>query len=207
MQENSQTIIPNKVFESEIEEKKSKFITYAKYVQSKSEVDNFISDITAKHPKARHICYAYRIIENGQVYQKSNDDGEPSGTAGKPILNIIEKNELYNVCIVVVRYFGGIKLGAGNLLRMYSNSAKECLKDSVVNFSLVNMLLVKVSYLYYTKVISLFSQNNIVYNLIQENENAVFEIVPDLKDRVHSLLSNCDIAFTAEIIKKIKINS
>jgi len=120
---------PKEIFCEQYEEKKSKFLCFAKYCDTKIDCENFILDIKKQEPKAKHICYAWKVAENGQVFQKSNDDGEPSGTAGKPILNIIEKNELLNVCIVVARIFGGIKLGAGNLLRAYSNSAKSVVEN------------------------------------------------------------------------------
>ena len=206
MLENNRTLIPNKTFQSEIEEKKSKFISYAKYVQSKEEINDFILSISAEHQKARHICYAYKYIENGQLYQKSNDDGEPSGTAGKPILNIIEKNELINVCIIVVRYFGGVKLGAGNLLRTYSNSAKECLVDAITDFSISDIVKIKISYSNYAKVISIFSQNNINYELKQENENAVFEIDLQYKEKAENLLQNYNIPFESEVAQQTKID-
>lgn len=129
-----QTIKQGEIFEGYYEEKKSKFLAFSSYVASKLEIENFLKSISSIHKKSKHICYAWRLIENGQVFQKSSDDGEPSGTAGKPILNIIEKNELFNVCIVVVRYFGGVKLGAGNLLRAYSKSAKMSIEN---NFSIL----------------------------------------------------------------------
>ena len=88
------------------------------------EVQTILDNLKKEHKKARHLPYAYKI--GPQV--KKSDDKEPSGTAGMPILNIIDRNNLNNVLIVVVRYFGGIKLGAGGLLRAYSNAIKEVIK-------------------------------------------------------------------------------
>lgn len=107
-----------------IEIKKSKFIGYYYEVTSVEEVNTILDTLRKEHKKARHFPYAYKI--NGQI--KKSDDKEPSGTAGMPILNIIDRNNLNYVLIVVVRYFGGIKLGAGGLLRAYSNTAKEAIK-------------------------------------------------------------------------------
>ncbi len=107
-----------------LEIKKSKFIAFYYEVNSVLEVQTILDNLKKEHKKARHLPYAYKI--GPQV--KKSDDKEPSGTAGMPILNIIDRNNLNNVLIVVVRYFGGIKLGAGGLLRAYSNAIKEVIK-------------------------------------------------------------------------------
>ena len=107
-----------------LEIKKSKFIGYYYQVESIEEVEVILENLKKEHKKAKHFPYAYKI--NGQL--KKSDDKEPSGTAGMPILNIIDRNDLNYALIVIVRYFGGIKLGAGGLLRAYSNTAKECIK-------------------------------------------------------------------------------
>ena len=107
-----------------LEIKKSKFIAYYFEVYTKEEVINVLNDLKKEHKKAKHIPYAYKIDND----IKKTDDKEPSGTSGMPILNIIEKNNLNHTLIVIVRYFGGIKLGAGGLIRAYSNAAKEVIK-------------------------------------------------------------------------------
>ncbi len=104
-----------------LEVKKSKFIALYYEIDSIDDVKLILQDLRKEHKKAKHFPYAYKIENN----IKKSDDKEPSGTAGMPILNIIEKNNLNNCLIVVIRYFGGIKLGAGGLLRAYSNAAKE----------------------------------------------------------------------------------
>ena len=109
---------------NEFEIKKSRFITYLYNLDNIDEVDDIIKKIKDEHKKARHVVYVYKIGSNGKI----NDDGEPKGTAGMPIFNVIEKNNLNNILIVVVRYFGGIKLGAGGLFRAYSKSASEIIK-------------------------------------------------------------------------------
>ena len=117
---------------SEIEVQKSKFISYAFFVKNPAEVDYFLKKIEKEHQKARHICYAYKIGNN----VKYNDDGEPSGTAGRPLLNLINQFDLDNVVIFVVRYFGGTLLGSGRLLRTYVESGKQ----AVLNATLVNLI-------------------------------------------------------------------
>ena len=107
-----------------LEIKKSKFIGYYYQIESIEEIETILENLKKEHKKAKHLPYAYKI--NGQI--KKSDDKEPSGTAGMPILNIIDRNNLNYTLIVIVRYFGGIKLGAGGLLRAYSNTAKECIK-------------------------------------------------------------------------------
>jgi len=103
---------------------KSKFITIIIPFTTIEQIDDILKNIKNKYKDATHYCYGYVI--NGK--EKMSDDGEPSGTAGMPILNVIKKNDLTNVICIVVRYFGGIKLGAGGLTRAYSNSAKEVIQ-------------------------------------------------------------------------------
>ena len=114
---------------AEIEEKRSKFIANVFYVENTIQADERIKQIKKKYHDARHNCFAYIINENEMTVKRFSDDGEPSGTAGGPILNVIEKNNLYNVLIVVTRYFGGILLGAGGLVRAYTESAVKALEN------------------------------------------------------------------------------
>ena len=112
--------------ENEIIIKNSRFITILIKINGKDKVNSFLQDIKIKYPKATHYCYGYIIND----YKKSSDDGEPSGTAGIPILNVLEKENITNVLAIVVRYFGGIKLGAGGLVRAYSKAVREAIKNS-----------------------------------------------------------------------------
>ncbi len=100
---------------------KSRFIGYVKRVTNEDEAQQFIQDIKKKHADATHNCSAYMIGEHDQI-QKANDDGEPSGTAGVPILEVLKKRQLKDTAVVVTRYFGGTKLGAGGLIRAYSST-------------------------------------------------------------------------------------
>lgn len=103
-------------------EKKSRFIGYAKPVQTEAEAIEFVKKIRGKHPDATHNVYAYKVRENN--VQRYSDDGEPAGTAGIPTLDVIQKEDLTDICVVVTRYFGGTLLGAGGLVRAYSKGAK-----------------------------------------------------------------------------------
>ncbi len=111
-----------------VEIKKSKFISECFKVENAEDVSTILEKIRKDNKKATHVCFAFRIVGE-QFLEKAADDGEPSGTAGKPILNVIQKQNLSNVLIVVVRYFGGIKLGAGGLVRAYSKAASEAVKE------------------------------------------------------------------------------
>ena len=118
--------IIKKTSEYELITKKSRFISYLYFVKSVDEVNNYLNDLKIKYKDASHICYAY-IINNDEKY---NDDKEPSKTAGYPMLNLLKKNDINYVLAVVVRYFGGIKLGSGNLLRTYLNVTNKNLKKT-----------------------------------------------------------------------------
>ena len=113
--------------EDSFEEKKSEFIGYAKRVESEEEAREFINEIKGKHKQARHNCWAYVIGENMGI-QRYSDDGEPQGTAGIPILEVMKKNGITDCAVVVTRYFGGILLGAGGLTRAYTKGASIALK-------------------------------------------------------------------------------
>lgn len=108
---------------------KSRFITLLFKVQFEDEVKEYLNEVKKEYKDATHYCFSY-IIDNTKRF---NDDGEPSGTAGMPILNVLENNNLNYVLCVVVRYFGGIKLGAGGLVRAYSKSASEAISNTVLN--------------------------------------------------------------------------
>jgi uncharacterized YigZ family protein len=116
-------------YTSEMEVKKSRFIGYVSHVNSWSEAQLRIDAIKKEHPKARHWCYAFCAGVH-PVNERCSDDGEPTGTAGTPILNAIRGERLSDTVCVVVRYFGGIKLGAGGLIRAYGNAARQVLREA-----------------------------------------------------------------------------
>ena len=117
--------------EGEIVEKKSRFIATVRPVQTEEEALAFIEEMKKKYWDARHNCYVYSVGKNRE-YTRCSDDGEPSGTAGRPMLDVILGEDIYNVAAVVTRYFGGILLGTGGLVRAYSRSLQEGLAASTV---------------------------------------------------------------------------
>ncbi|MBP5797588.1 MAG: YigZ family protein [Bacteroidales bacterium] len=118
-------------------EKGSKFIATAFTVTSEDEVKQALAEVKKKYYDARHHCYAYMIGPDKSCF-RSSDDGEPSGTAGKPILNQILSKDVTNVCVIVVRYFGGIKLGVSGLINAYKTAAREALNNAVIVEKTVN---------------------------------------------------------------------
>jgi len=112
-------------------DKGSKFIAYMHPISSEEEVKDILQVIKKEHFSARHHCYAYRLGNFGNVY-RANDDGEPSGTAGKPIYGQLLSNDLTNVLIVVVRYFGGTLLGVSGLINAYKNAAADAIQNAVL---------------------------------------------------------------------------
>ncbi len=118
--------------QDEIIEKKSRFIGYTAPVSTEEEAVAFVERIKKKHYDARHNCYAYSIGTGNQPLLRFSDDGEPQGTAGKPILEVIQGSGIRNICIVVTRYFGGTLLGTGGLVRAYTDAAKAGIEASVV---------------------------------------------------------------------------
>lgn len=117
-----------KKVENEIIINKSRFITVIYPVNSIDEINNYLNNIKNEYKGATHYCYAY-ILDN---ISRCSDDGEPSKTAGYPMLNVITNQNINNILVIVIRYFGGIKLGAGGLVRAYSNSVSECLKKAEI---------------------------------------------------------------------------
>lgn len=117
--------------EGEVIEKRSRFIATVREVKTEEEASCFLEEMKKKYYDARHNCFAFRLKGNPPVV-RSSDDGEPSGTAGKPMLEVITGMELYNVAIVVTRYFGGTLLGTGGLVRAYTNATKEGIASSKV---------------------------------------------------------------------------
>ncbi|MEW9053540.1 MAG: YigZ family protein [Neobacillus sp.] len=138
--------------EHEISIQRSRFISHIARAETEAEAQEFIQTIKKKHWDATHNCSAYLIGENDQI-QKANDDGEPSGTAGVPILEVLKKRKLKDTVVVVTRYFGGIKLGAGGLIRAYGKSTSEGLDTvGIVERRLVQTIHVKIDYTWLGKI-------------------------------------------------------
>ncbi|OAS85800.1 MULTISPECIES: YigZ family protein [Metabacillus] len=138
--------------EHEIIIQKSRFICYIERVTNEQDAQSFIQQIKKKHYDANHNCSAYIIGENDHI-QKANDDGEPSGTAGVPMLEVLKKKQLKDTVVVVTRYFGGIKLGTGGLIRAYGKSVSEGLGAiGIVERKLMRVMHTKIDYTWLGKV-------------------------------------------------------
>lgn len=171
--------------ETEIVVKKSKFIANIFYISTNKEAEEKIKEIKKKYFDARHNCFAYRVVENDNIIEKSSDDGEPSGTAGGPMLNILQKNNLANILIVVTRYFGGILLGTGGLVRAYSDALLEAL-EKTQKVKMVSGLELEVTLSYNNFENFKYYCKNHEINIISTNynENIVCEIDMELEKKV-----------------------
>lgn len=161
--------------ESEIIIQKSRFITYVNRAETEEQAQDFINNIKEKHKSANHNCSAYIIGEHDNI-QKANDDGEPSGTAGVPMLEVLKKQGLQDTVVVVTRYFGGIKLGGGGLIRAYGKATTEGIDAAkVVERKLHHLLKVSIDYTWLGKVEN--EVRNSVYPLKEINYADLVEVL------------------------------
>lgn len=168
--------------QNQIEIKKSKFICHLFRIDNEEQAREYINQIKKEHYKANHNCSAYLLGENFEI-QRSSDDGEPSGTAGVPILEVLKKNELQNTLAVVTRYFGGIKLGAGGLIRAYSTSVSEALdKIGIVEGKLQQILAITISYPQLGKLQNYLENEQITIQEINYLENITVKVAIDIKE-------------------------
>ncbi len=168
-------------------EKKSKFITNIFKVNSQEEAEEIIKKVKKENRLANHNCSAYRILKNNNIIEKCSDDGEPSGTAGLPMLNILQKNNLAQILVIVTRYFGGILLGTGGLVRAYSESTKLGIENSkIVNKQLGEELTVILDYKEY-EIFQYYCKNNninITKTTYLENIVCNIEVTMDNKEKI-----------------------
>ena len=142
--------------------KKSRFICHAKRVYSEEEARDFITAIKKEHYKATHNCSAFIIGERSEI-KRTSDDGEPSGTAGIPMLGVLENHNLTNVCMVVTRYFGGIKLGAGGLIRAYASSVALAVKEiGIIEIKEQAGIAIQMSYAQYQEYSNFLKEHNLI---------------------------------------------
>ena len=141
--------------------KKSRFICHAKRVYSEEEARDFITAIKKEHYKATHNCSAFIIGERSEI-KRTSDDGEPSGTAGVPMLGVLENHNLTNVCVVVTRYFGGIKLGAGGLIRAYAGSVALAVKEiGIIEIKEQASIAIQMSYAQYQEYSNFLKEHDL----------------------------------------------
>ena len=182
--------------ESTIIINKSKFITNIFSVDNLDEINTYLDEIRNKYKDATHHCYAY-ILDNTKRF---NDDNEPSGTAGMPILDCLEKNSLNHVLCIVTRYFGGIKLGAGGLVRAYSNSVSNVLSNTE-KIELVDgyQVLIRFSYNKTDEINKLLES----YEIINKNFNNDVEYIVNIDSQIKEKLESiCELEIKKEIIIK-----
>lgn len=170
-------------------EKKSKFIGYVKPVKTQEEAVEFINTIKSKHWDATHNVYAYVLKDNN--IQRYSDDGEPGGTAGVPMLDVLLKENLVDVCVVGTRYFGGTLLGAGGLVRAYSHTSKIAVEaGNIITMASCSVMDVSVDYSFYERMNILLSDfgANIVDTVFADNVRIVFSVrdnkVSSLQDKL-----------------------
>lgn len=186
--------------QTEIVVKKSKFICNLIKVDTQEIAEDTIKQIKKKYHDARHNCIAYRVIEDERIVEKSSDDGEPSGTAGGPILNILQKNNLCNVLVVVTRYFGGILLGTGGLVRAYSDvtltaidnveKIEKCIgQEAEVEVEYNNIE----NFKYYCKINNIFIENFVytdtIFCKIQLEESNKQRLIKDFETKKVNLIN------------------
>ena len=190
------SIMNKEIFETTI--KNSKFISIAIPIESKEEIKENINKLKEEYKNATHYCYAFKLINN----KGFGDDGEPNKTAGIPILNVIEGNDLVNVLVVVIRYFGGIKLGPGGLIRAYSSTTKEVINKSK-KIDLINGLEASITFSYSNeKEINYLLKNSIIKN--KEYQDKCTYIIETTKDILDSISNFVTINYVnEEIIPKL----
>lgn len=177
--------------EAEIVEKKSKFIASVFKITTSEEAENIIKTVKKKYFDARHNCYAYSVIEDSKIITRFSDDGEPSGTAGAPMLNILNGNNLTNVLVIVTRYFGGILLGTGGLVKAYSDVTKKAIYSTeILEKELGYEVLFEVSYSDFEKFKYYLNQNKIYTTNVEYVENVIItaEITNEKYSKIISML-------------------
>lgn len=188
--ENFKTIMNS--CHAQIVEKKSKFIADIYPIENKEEAETILKQIRKKYIDARHHCFAYITFENEGIYERCSDDGEPSQTAGAPMLNLLKTNELCNVIVVVTRYFGGILLGTGGLVRAYSEATLQAIKKAhIVEKQLGKQLNITLEYSQIEAFRYYCRKHQIAIIAEKYEENVLFEI--EITDKMLDVLnSNID---------------
>ncbi len=172
-------------------DKGSKFVAYAYPFKNECQLKEIIADLKTSHPKARHHCWAYRLTPDRAVF-RLNDDGEPSGTAGRPILNMLLSKDLTNVLVVVVRYFGGTLLGVPGLINAYKSATQLALEEAEIVEQTVNDVYeISFDYLQMNEVMRLVKEENLAI-LNQNFDNRCLMEVEVRKMQVNQFVSKLD---------------
>ena len=164
-------------FSNETVIEKSKFICYIKGINNEDEAREFINSVKKVNSLANHNCYAY-IADDNSLCMKFSDDGEPQGTAGLPMLEVLKNKKLYKTVAIVTRYFGGVKLGTGGLTRAYSGAVSQCLAlSNVVNMQIAVNCIIESDYESYSKLLKLLSTDSISVNNTEFNDRILIDLV------------------------------
>lgn len=190
--------------------KKSRFICHVKRVYSEEEARAFITAIKKEHYKATHNCSAFIIGERSEI-KRTSDDGEPSGTAGVPMLGVLENHNLTNVCVVVTRYFGGIKLGAGGLIRAYAGSVALAVKEiGIVEIKEQAGIQIQMSYAQYQEYGNFLKEHNLMEletNFTDQVETIIFVDKEDKETIKASLIEffNGKVTLTDQGLREVEV--
>ena len=190
--------------------KKSRFICHAKRVYSEEEARAFITAIKKEHYKATHNCSAFIIGERSEI-KRTSDDGEPSGTAGVPMLGVLENHNLTNVCVVVTRYFGGIKLGAGGLIRAYAGSVALAVKEiGIVEIKEQAGIQIQMSYAQYQEYGNFLKEHNLMEletNFTDQVDTIIFVDKEDKEDTKAALIEffNVKVILTDQGLREVEV--
>ena len=190
--------------------KKSRFICHAKRVYSEEEARAFITAIKKEHYKATHNCSAFIIGERSEI-KRTSDDGEPSGTAGVPMLGVLENHNLTNVCVVVTRYFGGIKLGAGGLIRAYAGSVALAVKEiGIVEIKEQAGIQIQMSYAQYQEYGNFLKEHNLMEletNFTDQVDTIIFVDKEDKEDTKAALIEffNGQVILTDQGLREVEV--
>ena len=190
--------------------KKSRFICHAKRVYSEEEARAFITAIKKEHYKATHNCSAFIIGERSEI-KRTSDDGEPSGTAGVPMLGVLENHNLTNVCVVVTRYFGGIKLGAGGLIRAYAGSVALAVKEiGIVEIKEQAGIQIQMSYAQYQEYGNFLKEHNLMEletNFTDQVDTIIFVDKEDKEDTNAALIEffNGKVILTDQGLREVEV--
>ena len=183
--------------------KRSEFIGFSKPIKNVKDINSFVKTLKSKNPAARHICWAYRLSSNDEIIENSSDAGEPSGSAGLPILNIIKHHNIVNCGIFVVRYFGGVKLGKQGLINAYKTTAELVIAESVLHkWVPKSQYQISASLQYFGKIANMVQQNDgkIIGDMTLEKLNLLIELPVDKYD--HFKTEFDDISQNSGTIKK-----
>lgn len=185
---------------------KSKFIGYSFHINNVDEAESFIKEVKKKHYDATHNCYAY-LLKDDMSIAKASDDGEPGSTAGIPMLEVLKKENITDTLIIATRYFGGIKLGAGGLVRAYTKTAKIAIESNIiVNKKIYQKILLEIDYNFLNKIQKYIEKNDIISNVPEFMEKVKISIyqkdeyLDDLKKDILNITNgDCDIKLLGNV--------